>query len=56
MTLEARIAELTARHHDLDEAITEELRRPSIDSVRVSEMKKRKLRLKDQIAALERGH
>lgn len=53
MALEARIRELAARHQDLEHAIEDELARPMVDSLRVSAMKKEKLRLKDEIAALE---
>ena len=53
MALDARIRELAARHRSLEAAIASEMKRPSIDEVRVSAMKKEKLRLKDEIVALE---
>jgi hypothetical protein len=52
MAIEARIRELGARHQNLDRAITEETNRPSSDSLRVRELKRKKLRLKDQIDGL----
>lgn len=56
MAVEARIRELGSRHHSLDEAIRDELSRPSSDGARVSELKRRKLRLKEEMEALKRTH
>ncbi len=53
MTLEARIRELGQRHRTLDLAIQEELRRPAADALRLSELKRRKLRLKEQMESLK---
>ena len=52
MAIDARIRELDSRHQHLERAIEEELRHPSSDSLRVREMKARKLRLKEQIEGL----
>lgn len=52
MSLDARIRELSARHRNLENAIAAELKRPASDDVRLTAMKKEKLRLKDEIAAL----
>lgn len=52
MSLDARIRELAARHRDLEAAIATELKRPAVDDVRLTAMKKEKLRLKDEIAIL----
>ena len=52
MAIEARIRELGSRHQTLDKAIEEESRRPSSDSVRVLELKRQKLRVKEQIEVL----
>jgi hypothetical protein len=56
MSLDARIRELSARHRNLENAIEAELKRPAFDDVRLSSMKKEKLRLKDEIAALSERH
>ena len=53
MTIDARIRELGNRHRQLDEAIRQELGRPSADSLQVRELKQRKLRLKEEISSLE---
>ena len=56
MALEARIRELDARHNRLDDRIGEEVRHPSSDSLRLSSLKKEKLKLKDEIQSLKRKH
>ena len=57
MALEARIRELGSRHQSLDDAIQEEMRRPHADDVRLKDLKRQKLKLKEQIESLrERLH
>jgi len=53
MTIEARIRELGNRHRQLDEAIQRQIVRPSVDPLEVKELKRRKLRLKEEITSLE---
>ena len=53
MAIEARIRELGSRRQNLERAIDEELRRPSSDSLRLHELKRQKLKLKEEIAVLE---
>ena len=55
MALEARIRELGSRHQSLEQAILDEMRRPSFDDLRLRELKRQKLRLKEEIETL-RGH
>lgn len=52
MAVEARIRELGSRHHALDEAIQNEMRRPAIDDVKLKELKRQKLKLKEEIENL----
>jgi hypothetical protein len=52
MGLESHIQELSDKHHKLDEQIQEELHRPLPDDLMISELKKRKLRLKEEIERL----
>lgn len=52
MSLESRIKELSERHKRLDVAIAAELKHPAGDDVRIHELKRKKLRLKDEIAQL----
>ena len=47
------IAELREEHRDLDEAIARMAGDPRVDQLRLTRMKKRKLKLKDWIAFLE---
>ncbi len=57
MTIEARIRELGNRHRQLDDTIQQEMTRPSVDPLQVRELKRRKLRLKEEITSLEsRAH
>ena len=52
MALEARIRELGSRHQSLEDAIQDELRRPAGDDLRLQELKKQKLKLKEEMEAL----
>ncbi|OVZ60779.1 hypothetical protein CDO44_08640 [Pigmentiphaga sp. NML080357] len=51
--LTARIVELQLEHRDLDAAIELLAASPAVDELRLKRMKKRKLQLKDHIAALQ---
>lgn len=52
MAVEARLRELGARHQSLEKAIQDEMRRPSSDDLRLQELKRQKLKLKDELEAL----
>jgi len=52
MALDARIRELGSRHQSLEQAIQDEMRRPSSDDLRLKELKRQKLRLKEEIETL----
>jgi hypothetical protein len=52
MALDARIRELGSRHQSLEQAIQDEMRRPSADDLRLKELKRQKLRLKEEIETL----
>lgn len=54
MSFDGRIRELRHRHQDLESALAAEMKRPIADTVRLADMKKQKLRLKDEIEALSR--
>jgi len=49
MTMEAHVQTLHQKHKHLEAAIHKESLRPSPDQTRMSELKRRKLKLKDQI-------
>jgi hypothetical protein len=52
MALEARIRELGSRHQSLEDAIQDEMRRPAADDIRLRELKRQKLRLKEEMESL----
>ena len=52
MSTESHLSELERRHADLERAISDAMAHPSSDTLDVAEMKRRKLRLKDQIARI----
>ena len=53
MALEAHVAELTDKHRALEQKIETELARPSSDSIVISELKREKLRIKDELERLK---
>jgi hypothetical protein len=50
--MESHIAELQRRHAALDRQIHDALARPSVDDLQLSELKRKKLALKEQIERL----
>jgi len=52
MAIDARIRELGSRHQSLEQAIQDEMRRPYADDLKLRELKRQKLRLKEEIEAL----
>lgn len=55
MTIQARVAELEQRHHDLEKKLAEALKHNSIDDLEIVELKRQKLQLKDEIERLQHG-
>jgi hypothetical protein len=53
MSVEAHLAELERRHQALEEEISEALTHPSSDRLKIAELKRRKLQVKDEIARLQ---
>lgn len=53
MALDAHLVELTEKHRALEEKIEAESARPFSDTLKIAEMKKEKLRIKDEIARLQ---
>jgi hypothetical protein len=56
MTIDSQVAELERRHQTLEKEIEEALAHPAVDSLTVSELKRKKLQLKDEIARLTHEH
>ena len=53
MAIEARIRELGVRHKTLERAIEDETGRPAADPIRLKELKRQKLRLKEELETLK---
>ena len=53
MSLQGRIEELSNRHRRLDEEISQEHKRPAADDVRLHHLKRKKLRIKEELATLK---
>lgn len=55
MTSDERLDSLKSKHATLERAIEEEIQRPHPDDLRLTELKREKLRVKDEIAS-HAGH
>ena len=53
MSPETHLAELERRHRALEAEISEALAHPSSDGLKIAELKRRKLQVKDEIARLQ---
>jgi len=53
MSLQAHLSELTAKHKALESQIEDAMLHPSVDDLRIVELKRRKLRIKDEISRIE---
>ena len=54
--MKERLAELEMQHKALEHEIAEALGQSSIDDLKIKELKRRKLMLKDEIERLRHGH
>ena len=52
MAMQSHLAELERRHQALDDEITEAMAHPSTDDLKIAELKRRKLQVKDELARL----
>lgn len=52
MSMQSHLAELEKRHQALESEIDECLTHPAVDDLRIVELKRRKLQVKDQIERL----
>lgn len=53
MSFRAHLSELTAKHKALEAQIEEAMQHPSVDDLRIAELKRKKLRIKDEISRIE---
>ncbi len=49
MALESHLVELSAKHRKIDKALHEELQHPAADPLKITDLKKQKLRLKEEM-------
>jgi hypothetical protein len=56
MTIKERLAELELQHKALEHEIAEALGQSSIDDLKIKELKRRKLMLRDEIERLRHDH
>ena len=56
MTVKERLAELERQHKALEHEISEALAHSSPDDLKITELKRRKLMLKDEIERLRHDH
>lgn len=52
MSLSSHLQELKKKHQSLESAVSEAQRAPGVDALRIAELKKQKLRLKEEITRL----
>ena len=56
MTINAHLAELERRHKALEDELAEALTHSSTNDLKIAELKRRKLQLKDEIERLRHDH
>lgn len=52
MSIEGRIRELTSKHRELDQEIQDAQKHSAIDTLTITELKRRKLRVKEELSSL----
>jgi hypothetical protein len=52
MSMQSHLAELEKRHQALESELTECLAHPAVDDLKIAELKRRKLQVKDEINRL----
>ncbi|MBB4022686.1 MAG: DUF465 domain-containing protein [Confluentimicrobium sp.] len=55
MTMSSHLQELRRKHQNLSERVEHDQRHPGVDDLQIAELKKQKLRLKEQIERLSQG-
>ena len=55
MTIQAHLTELERRHQKLEDEIAEATAHPSTDGLKIAELKRQKLQVKDEITRLKTG-
>ena len=52
MTVASHVAELKKKHEHLSEMVEREQRRPGVSDLRIADLKKQKLKIKEEISRL----
>jgi len=52
MSIEGRIEELSSKHKQLEDEIKLQQKQPGIDTLHLTSLKRRKLRIKEQLSSL----
>jgi hypothetical protein len=52
MSIQSHLAELERKHQALEQEIAEAMAHPSSDDLKIAELKRRKLQVKDELARL----
>ena len=55
MTMQAHLSELVRKHRALEDEIADAMTHPSTDDLKIAELKRKKLLVKDEIARLRTG-
>jgi hypothetical protein len=55
MSLSGRIGELHTKHRELEHVITQEQKRPHVDSLKIKALKRQKLKIKEELRGLDAG-
>jgi hypothetical protein len=56
MSLQAHLGELNAKHRALEAELAKAMNHPASTDAEIAELKRKKLRIKDQISRLEHQH
>lgn len=56
MAVNSHLAELSEKHQKLDRRIEQEIQKPNADTLKISELKRKKLAVKDEIFKLQADH
>ena len=55
MSIDSHLSELVRRHQAIEEVILAEVNHPASDDIKVHELKRKKLQLKDEIERLKKA-
>lgn len=55
MTIQAHLSELERRHQALEQELADAINHPSSDDLKIAELKRRKLLVKDEMTRLQTG-